>query len=73
VSVERLLAGDRLAGGYGIPNELTAEGNHALQQMFNGLGGVDAMLVWARQHKNLFREPPCLTSPIDTAKSTLGS
>ena len=38
--------GNKLAGSRkGIPNKLTTEAKDAIQQVFNGLGGVDAMLA----------------------------
>src|SRR5579862_7912419 len=47
--------GNKLAGSRkGIPNKLTSEAKDAIQQVFDGLGGVDAMLAWARQHKTVF-------------------
>lgn len=38
----------------GTPNKLTTSAKEAIEQAFDGIGGVEALKTWARLNQNIF-------------------
>lgn len=58
----------------GEPNKLSGTAKENIAAVFNGLGGVDAMQVWAKGNPNEFYKLYGRLLPIDTNVSgTIGS